>query len=43
MDFKQKINDIGFIRDLIDRIAYKRIIDYRALPEEKRVELMMDR
>lgn len=43
MDIKKTMKDVGFIRSLSDRIAYRHILDFRSLPEEKRVELMMDR
>lgn len=33
----------GIIQELIDRYLYKRMLDYRDLPVEKRVDLMMNR
>ena len=43
MDFLQNIKNVGIKQLLIDWITYSRMLDYRDLPVEKRVELMMNR
>ena len=43
MDFLQLKKNIGIKQLLIDWITYSRMLDYRTLPVEKRVELMMNR
>lgn len=43
MDFLQIIKNVGIKQFLIDWITYSRMLDYRDLPVEKRVELMMNR
>lgn len=43
MDIKEQIKTIPAVKSLLGWIGYRSILDERALPLEKRVELMMDR
>ena len=43
MDTKEEIKTIPGVKSLFRWIHYRNILDERALPLEKRVELMMDR